>query len=234
MPQPVPPGYGPEPSPDRPLPHLSAARSAVLRTLREHGEPVGLSTLAELCGLHTNTVREHLDALVKEGLVGRQASAPAGRGRPALLYRATGPGSSSTTSVEYAGLAAALAAALRQHSASPAEDAVAAGREWGRRLARARHTTPAGTSAAARRRLVALLDEAGFAPRPDAHGSHVRLTRCPLLDAAREHPQIVCGVHLGLAQGALSELGADPSGTDLLPFAERGACTLRLGPRRAR
>jgi predicted ArsR family transcriptional regulator len=76
--------------------------------------------------------------------------------------------------------------------------------------------------------VVSLLDAVGFAPQPDARSSTVRLTRCPLLEAAHKHPDVVCGVHLGLARGALEEYGADPDGTELLPFAEPGACRLHL------
>ena len=76
--------------------------------------------------------------------------------------------------------------------------------------------------------MVALLDEIGFAPQADDTTSAVRLTRCPLLEAAHKHPDVVCGVHLGLVRGALEEYGADPEGTDLIPFAEPGACRLEL------
>jgi hypothetical protein len=38
-------------------------------------------------------------------------------------------------------------------------------------------------------------------------------------------------VHLGLAQGALEEYGAEPAGARLLPFAEPGACRLHLAAR---
>ena len=66
-----------------------------------------------------------------------------------------------------------------------------------------------------------LLGEIGFAPEQDrCKAGRVRLTRCPLLDAAREHPEVVCAVHLGLVRGALDNLGRDPAGTELIPFAE--------------
>jgi predicted ArsR family transcriptional regulator len=58
----------------------------------------------------------------------------------------------------------------------------------------------------------------------------VRLTRCPLLEAAHRHPDVVCAVHLGIVRGALDEQGADPSGTALAPFAEPGACVLVVPP----
>jgi predicted ArsR family transcriptional regulator len=56
----------------------------------------------------------------------------------------------------------------------------------------------------------------------------VRLTRCPLLEAAHRTPEVVCGVHVGIVRGALVERGASPAGTALTPFAEPGACRLVL------
>ena len=56
----------------------------------------------------------------------------------------------------------------------------------------------------------------------------MRLRRCPLLDVARQYPEIICQVHQGLIAGALTELGGDDTGVDLLPFAEPDACRLVL------
>ena len=220
------PGYGPLPGAGRSRAPLSRSRAALLETLRAQTEPTTLAALVATSGLHANTVREHLDALVREGLAHRHPEAPAGRGRPAWLYEATGSDAASDT--EYAGLAAALAAAIHRTSTSPTDVAVIAGREWGHELALERGARPAPSAVAARREVVSLLDEVGFAPQADARSSVVRLTRCPLLEAAHKYPDVVCGVHLGLAQGALEEYGADPDGTELLPFAEPGACRLHL------
>jgi predicted ArsR family transcriptional regulator len=76
--------------------------------------------------------------------------------------------------------------------------------------------------------VVRLLDDVGFSPETDDRATTVRLTRCPLLETAKEYPDVVCGVHLGIARGALEEYGADSTRTDLLPFAEPGACRLHL------
>lgn len=223
------PGYGPTPSTGRTRAPLSKSRAALLETLRAQTEPTTLAALVTATGLHANTVREHLEALVRDGLAHRHQAAPTGRGRPAWLYEATG--SDAAAAPEYAGLAAALAATIHRTSASPRQDAVTAGLEWGHQLARARGAERAPSQAAARREVVALFDEIGFAPRADARSSVVRLTRCPLLEAAHRYPDVVCGVHLGLAQGALEEYGASPEGTELLPFAEPGACRLHLKTR---
>jgi len=72
----------------------------------------------------------------------------------------------------------------------------------------------------------------GFAPEPDHDATEVRLTRCPLLEAAHQQPDIVCSVHLGIAEGALETYGAGTEGLELLPFHEPGACLLRLRDRR--
>jgi predicted ArsR family transcriptional regulator len=206
---------------------LSASPTAILETLRRQREPVTLAALALQTGLHPNTVREHLESLVHRGLVSRSRAEPEGRGRPAWLYGCT-PARSGTP--EYAGLAEALASALARTSREPYLDAVLSGAEWGHRLAHDRGAAPTDPEAA-RTRVVELLDDLGFEPRqePGAPAS-IRLTRCPLLDAARRHPDIVCGVHLGVVRGALEEHGASPEGSALVPFAEPGACRLVVPP----
>jgi predicted ArsR family transcriptional regulator len=198
----------------------------MLEALRSGPGPRTLADLVAETGLHANTVREHLEALVDDGLARRTSAPPAGRGRPAALYQATDADPAAAS--EYAGLATTLAAVIPRTSATPTDDAIAAGRDWGRRLARGRGGRPSRGALAARREVVARLDEVGFGPRADARSATVRLTRCPLLEAAHEYPDVVCGVHLGLAQGALDEYGADPDGAELLPFAEPGACRLHL------
>ena len=222
-------GYGPRPGPGRSSRPLSGSRAALLELLRGQDGPTTLAVLVEQSGLHPNTVREHVEALVRAGLARRRTGAPTGPGRPARVYEATGVDVARTP--EYAGLAATLAAVIHRTSSSPTEDAVAAGREWGRRLAEERGGGPAPSAVAARREVVGLLDDVGFDPDPDTRHTVVRLTTCPLLDAAAQYPDVVCGVHLGLARGALEAYGTGTEGTELLPFAEPGACRLHLAPR---
>jgi predicted ArsR family transcriptional regulator len=226
---PAKPGLGPAPAAVRNARNMSPSRAALLETLRAQTGPTTLAALARAAGLHQNTVRDHLDALVDAGLAARSSAPPSGRGRPAWLYQATQADPEAAS--EYAGLAAALASALHHRSTSPVEDALVAGHTWGHDLARA-HQAPSGRSVtSARRGVVELLDDLGFAPEADARATKVRLTRCPLLEAAHRYPDVVCAVHLGLTQGALEEYGADPDQVRLLPFAEPGACLLHLAAR---
>ena len=215
---------GPARATSRPL---TASASRTLELLRSRPEPVDLTALAGLAGLHPNTSREHLDVLVEAGLVARTRARARGRGRPPWLYAATAV---RPTNGEYVGLATALAQVILRTSPDPRRDAELAGESWGRDLAR----RPGGASLtpeAARERAVELLEDLGFAPRrEDPAGPVVRLTRCPLLDAARQNPRIVCNVHLGILRGVLAGLGADPEGSDLVPFAEPGSCLLIVPP----
>ncbi len=206
---------------------LSATPAAIVAMLREQPEPLTQAAVVRATGLHANTVREHLDNLVHRGLVSRTRAEPEGRGRPAWLYALTAVEPETS---EYAGLAAALAAAIARTSTAPREDATVAGEEWGHELARNRGATPTNPEDA-RDRVVELIDDLGFEPRRDAADpATLRLTRCPLLEAAHRHPEVVCGVHLGIVRGALEEYGADPTGIDLVPFSEPGACRLVMPP----
>ncbi len=225
---PAPDGYGPRPAtPVREGRALSASRAAVLDVLRDAGAPTTVAELERETTLHANTLREHLDALVARGHARRVRATPSGRGRPAWLYEAVEP-EVPVGSSEYAGLAASLAAHLHRTSTDPQADAVAAGETWGRELARKAGAPTGPGAAAARRTVVAILDEIGFAPESDDRATTARLTRCPLLDTAKAYPDVVCGVHLGIVRGALEEYGADSSRTDLRPFSEPGACRLDL------
>jgi predicted ArsR family transcriptional regulator len=206
---------------------LSPSRTAILDRLRGQPEPTTLAALVSVTGLHANTVREHLEGLVHRGLVRRFTAEPSGRGRPAWLYELVAEPDDS----EYAGLAAALASTIARTSPDPAAAAAAAGEEWGHELAGNRGATAADASQA-RDLVVELLDDLGFEPRrDDGRPDELRLTRCPLLEAAHRHPEVVCAVHLGIVRGALEEYGADPAGSELVPFAEPGACRLVVPPR---
>lgn len=211
-------------------PPLSGTRAVVLDELERQPGPVTLAQLSRATLLHANTLRDHLAALESNGRVRRHRAAPSGRGRPATLYEAV-PFSGTS---EYAALASALAESIDRRSDNPRADGIDAGRQWGRTLAQGVAVTSPLSPAEARRGVVGLLADLGFAPEPRARASAVRLTRCPLLDAAQSHPAVVCGVHLGIVEGALEEWDAPAQRAELLPFSEPGACRLLMpAPRRA-
>lgn len=211
---------GPAPTPTA-APALSAAQQAALEQLRGVSGPARVADIATALGLHANTVREHLDALVDAGLAQRTRAESSGRGRPAWLYEAAAADADATLRA-YAGMAVALAGHLKATSDDPAAAARELGRTWGRDIAKKR--TVQGDS---RAQVIAHLTDFGFAPQSDDTAT-IALTRCPLLDAARQYPDVTCQIHVGLVQGSLDVVGDTNLKPVLTPFAKPGCCLLRL------
>jgi predicted ArsR family transcriptional regulator len=204
---------------------LTEPRASLLEILGRQPDPVSIDAIVARTGRHANTVREQLNWLVKAGLVERAKAPSDGRGRPAWLYFVPGdrPGDD-----DYAELAAALAWQLAEGSADPRAEGRAAGHRWGEEICEERGVQRASTQREARATTVAMMDDLGYAPEPDARLDKVLLRRCPLLEAAHRNPEIVCSTHLGLVQAVAGRAGADPRRVDLVPFAEPGGCLLRL------
>lgn len=207
-------------------PVRGARRRAVLDAVRDAAEPRGVEELAGALGVHANTVRFHLDALVAEGAVSRRTQAPVGRGRPRTVYTGT-PGMDRGGARGYRLLAQVLVGGLAAKDAQGRGDAEAAGRAWGGFLVDAAQP-PATTGAAAVARLTALLADLGF--EPAAEPGAIRLRHCPFLELAEEHGQVVCSVHLGLMRGALAAMDAPLTAERLEPFAAPDSCLARLAP----
>lgn len=195
----------------------------MLRTVEAQRSPVSVAAIGRATGLHENTVRGHLDQLLTDGHVTRARASAEGRGRPAWLWRPTRYGPASP----YAALAGVLAGTIARTSADPAATAREAGRSWGAELAAdLPETTPPAT---ARDVVTDAMAAQGFDPEDD--GAQIVLHRCPLLEAASRHTEVVCSVHRGLIAGLLERApgidGPLPE-VELLPFAAPGQCHLRL------
>lgn len=201
------------------------SRSRLLAVLRGSDLPMGIAELAAAVGLHHNTAREHLDQLVRAGLVRRETAPALGRGRPGLRYSAE-PQAAEDRSSAYRSLAAVLAAEIAERDDAP-DAAMTAGERWGRAAVQG----SAGNAADPVGVLVGLLDEVGFEPERAPDGE-IRLRPCPFGSLARERGDVVCNVHLGLMRGALRELHAPVDARDLVPFVEPNLCLAHLGPRR--
>lgn len=207
-------------------------RRAVLDALRTSDTPLGVTDVAERLGVHPNTVRFHLDALVTQGSVDRTQEEPSGPGRPRTVYAAS-PGMDRGGKRSYFLLAQILVSQLASSGPGARTAAVQAGRAWGEYLI---DQVPPFSEPAADEsvtRLTAMLDDLGFAPEPAAEGDttdRILLRHCPFLELAEEYGQVVCPLHLGLMQGALSELDAPVQATGLEPFAQPDACLAHLTP----
>ena len=206
---------------------------AVLELLRSRAQPLGVGEVAQHVGLHQNTVRSHLDLLVDSGYAVRRSEDPKGPGRPRVVYEATAAPEGERN---YRLLAEVLAQHLLATSERPGEAAINAGRSWAGLTTRPRdHDDGARTSAtpqvsgeAAIEAIVRMLGDIGFAPELSADRTAIKLHRCPFRELAESNPDVVCGAHLGMIQGALAELGAPVSATRLIPMAQPDLCITTL------
>jgi predicted ArsR family transcriptional regulator len=77
-----------------------------------------------------------------------------------------------------------------------------------------------------------LLGEWGYTPQtevdPDSLALTVTLRRCPFLELAHAHPDVVCGIHRGLLQGTLQAVGEVGSHVSLEPLVTPDTCVARL------
>ena len=205
------------------------SRVRVLEVLRGERTPLSVAEIAAQVDLHPNTVRLHLDQLIDAGLATRDREERDRPGRPRLVYAAVVTADTETSTVEstsgesrYKVLAEALVNHLEHTAPEPAAEAAAAGRAWGRSLSQGASVPP--TVHQATTDLAKLLDDLGFAPHTTGPGQTIELHRCPFRQVAEEHSPVVCGVHLGLMQGALTKRGAPITATGLEPFVTPQLC----------
>jgi predicted ArsR family transcriptional regulator len=196
-------------------------RYRLFRYIADAAQPVGVAELTSQVRLHHNAVRQHLAVLRDAGLVAEETEGRSRPGRPRLLYRPhpevagrwEPPGG-------YAWLAGVLATAVRRQ-----QDVRQAGRQEGSH--RAAQLTGPGSPAD-------LLEEEmarrGFRPSRTSRGLQVSLTlgRCPFAEVAAADPEIICQLHLGLAEGLAEGLGGLAVDELIAKDARRAGCRLSV------
>ena len=175
-------------------------RHRLFRYIVEAPGPVGVGELTNYVRLNHNAVRQHLAVLKDAGLVTEEVEDRDRPGRPRLLYRLHPEVAGRWgTAGAYAWLAGLLSDAIRRK-----QDPRQVGRQDGHRRA----AELAGTG-----ERVDLLEQEmgrrGFRPTRVERGRRVDfvLGRCPFADVAGFDPNIVCQLHLGLAEGLAEGLG---------------------------
>lgn len=223
--------------------------------VREHDGVADAVELANQINLHVTTVRFHLNALCDDGLLVRTRVNLPGAGRPRTGYAAV------QDRLDYRILVEVLADGLGQTVETRARRAQRAGKKWAARLMAPKDVggdSPGASSAGtddpldrAALRATDVFTRMGFDPElapaaeptpPGAAASSttrerlIRLHACPVRELARSHPEVGCGVHLGLLQGLI----ADPAGAGgastarppisahLEPLVEPEMCLARL------
>jgi predicted ArsR family transcriptional regulator len=197
-------------------------RHGVFRYIAGAGRPVGVAELTQHFALNHNAIRQHLAKLVAADLVLESKGAAKGPGRPPLQYvlapvvagRWDAPG-------PYERLSRLLLEIIRT-GAGPVE--------VGRRAAdQFRVPDPSGTALSDVR---AAMERQGFEPevRTARGGSEVVLHHCPFATIARADRDVVCGLHLGIAEGLVE--GTDGMVEELVAYDPRHAgCRLRVSAR---
>ena len=211
---------------------LGQSRARVLDLLRAAGSPAGVRDIADQAGLHPNTARFHLDALVDAGLAARAPKERTTPGRPSMAYRAVA-GGEPVGRRRYRLLAEMLTSLIAGMLPKPGEAAGEAGREWGRYLTEQPPPYQRLDAGKAVERLTATMAEIGFAPEAVTDGTQyqLRLRQCPFREVAENHQDVVCQLHLGLMQGALAQMRAPVTADRLQPFAEPSLCIAYLATR---
>jgi len=187
---------------------------------------MSIVAIADVLGVHPNTVRFHLDSLVGDGQVEQVEPGRKGPGRPPLMFQAVRQMDRGGTR-HYRLLAEILTAAFAAER-DPRAKALAAGQAWGRKL----DSLPVAATSAedAIDHLIDVLDDLGFAPERRATNGEeqVGLRHCPFLELAENRTSVVCPVHLGLMQGALEIWGAPVAVERLDAFVEPDLCLAHL------
>lgn len=207
---------------------LGPTRRRVLAHLQVQGDPMPIDVLASALSLHGNTVRFHLDGLLRDGLVRKLVERRSRQGRPRLLFAATLTVPSVST-VPYRELVDALLTHVRAAGNTEPELAERIGRAWGRTLG------AQGEPDDALRGLVEVVNRLGLTSRlHTADGAQaLHIVRCPFRELTVGGDATICRIHLGMMRGYLEAAGSDRTVTALQPWVEPELCLATLGPAEA-
>jgi len=191
-----------------------------LRIVRHlaHNDSATLGELAEVAGVHVNTIRGHVASLERADVLVSTQKPASGPGRPATEYRlAEGWALSSTDFLELAGLLAAALVRNRPDAGALRET----GADWGRYLG----GRPGRRDVTAE--LPRALERLGF--HTTITGDVVRISGCPCAVVSPDHPEVVCALATGLVDGVLAASGSDLRVSEHDNHPDQRRCTLRLG-----
>jgi predicted ArsR family transcriptional regulator len=154
--------------------------------------------LADIVGVHMNTVRPHVQAMENDGILQSRQREAQGPGRRVIEYFLREPLSVAET--DLMAMAELLAAALARAQVDP-EQLKKIGSDWGRYLSgRPGDQDPA-------KHVPAVLARFGYNTTVEA--DQVRLERCLCPFVSPDAPLNVCALIEGVVEGALAAAGSD-------------------------
>ena len=233
-------------------------RYAIYLEIARSPSPRSTNQIAELLGLHANTVRPHLERMREVGLLDIEVDNRGVVGRPQNRYFVAPAAPSLGLEPPAFPLLAGMLATVVAQSQPPIAQIVEVGRTQGRAAVAAslaRQGRPAGHGHAvhaanegvrptpARACVSSLVEELtnlGFDPvaSDDGQETTIAFSHCPYRELAEIYPELVCQLHRGIVEGFVDgydeEYGADPdtfTSTDFHTLADREPCQVSVGAR---
>ena len=196
-------------------------RYGIFEHLRRSADTVDVAELTEQFGLNHNAIRQHLAKLVDAGLAIETQAPPDGPGRPRLEYDV----SPSIDSRWGAGGPYERLSVLLTEIVSSGESPIEVGRR-----SLPTHPPSASTTAAAVNSMATAMARQGFEPeiRRSRKSIDIVLRHCPFETAALADPDVVCDLHLGMAEGLASCTGRVSVEALVRKDPRRAQCRLKL------
>jgi len=208
-----------------------ARRLAIVEALGEG--PRQIPELARLLGVHTTTVRSHLEKLLAAGVLEEEAGVPAGRGRPSKRYRLKHPllGGDPEVRLVVGSMVSLVRSAYGDQAVeAAAEEGARKGRELGRPF---RHPSLEQTA----HEVATLLERLSFGPTPPVRRKNlltVDLEHCPFrIDPEDPDGALVCAFHEGLVRGLAEVASSGQVDVRVRPFVTPGVCRVELCSQKA-
>jgi predicted ArsR family transcriptional regulator len=207
-------------------------RYAIYLELARSPQSLTTAEIADAIGLHPNTVRPHLDRMRDVGLIDVQVGGRGEIGRPQHRYSLAADAPSLGLEPPVMPLLARMVLAMAERLGADGHDAYAVGVDEGQRRSAPFSSTPSSLEA-----FVSDLDLLGFDPivsDPDDPDDTavVAFANCPFGELARQHADLVCGLHHGLIDGFIDAMG-DTEVRQFCSVVDRTPCQVTIGDRRA-
>ncbi|MEL6893886.1 MAG: helix-turn-helix domain-containing protein [Actinomycetota bacterium] len=205
-------------------------RYAIYLELARSARPLATADIATSLALHPNTVRPHLERMREAGLLELEVSGRGDVGRPQHRYSVAASAPSLGLEPPTIPVLARMVLSMARRLEASADDAEAVGRDEGRRRAAPFEDAPSTLEA-----LVTDLDQLGFDPvvtdvDGDPDTASVAFAHCPFADLAREHPELVCGLHRGMVAGFVDRMG-DAHVGEFCALTHRTPCRVTVATR---
>jgi len=179
-------------------------RYAIYLELARSPSPRATAEIAEVLGLHPNTVRPHLERMREVGLLEVRPAPAGGVGRPQHLYSLAADAPALGLEPPAYPLLAGMLLHLAAEAGLGGDAALDAGRAQGQSFAaQADRRTPCARSA------VELLERLGIDPEvvDEADVRTVLFAHCPFAELAAANPELVCSLHRGMLGGFVDAVG---------------------------